>query len=93
MTLTGMLTPLFELSFIDLIGWVGGIEVLLAYGLISSKKVDESSLAYHLLNLTGAMLLIINTVVKGAFPSAFVNVIWVGIAAYSIWKYSFKKKS
>lgn len=79
-------------NLIDIIGWIGGIEVLLAYGLISSKRVDQTSFIYHLLNLTGAILLIANTIVKGAYPSAFVNIVWVGIAVYSIWKYSVKKK-
>jgi hypothetical protein len=83
--------PSLEFNFIDIIGWVGGIEVLIAYFLISTKKVDQKSILYHLLNLTGALLLIVNTIIKGAFPSAFVNIVWVGIAAYSIYKYSIKK--
>jgi hypothetical protein len=84
--------PSLEFSLIDLIGWLGGIEVLLAYGLISTKRVDEKSIGYHLLNLTGALLLIVNTIIKGAYPSAFVNIFWVGIAAYSIYKYALQKK-
>lgn len=91
MIFAGMPQPLFEFTFIDLLGWIGGIEVLIAYGLISTKKVTERSLLYQLLNLTGAILLIANTIIKGAYPSAFVNIIWVGIAAYSIWKYFLKK--
>jgi hypothetical protein len=87
------ITSLLNISFIDLIGWIGGLEVLLAYALISDKKVNESSIIYHLLNLSGAVLLIINTIAKGAFPSAFVNFVWVGIAAYSIWKYRRKSNS
>jgi hypothetical protein len=81
-----------EFSLVDILGWIGGIEVLIAYGLISTKRVDQSSLFYHLLNLTGALLLIMNTIYKGAYPSAFVNVVWVGIAVYSIWKYSIRKR-
>lgn len=84
--------PPLEFSFIDIIGWIGGVEVLIAYFLISTKKVDQKSVLYHLLNLTGALLLIVNTIIKGAFPSAFVNIVWVGIAAYSIYKYSINKK-
>lgn len=75
------------ITWIDLIGWIGGIEILIAYFLISNKKVNETSLSYHLLNLTGAILLIINTAYVGAYPSAFVNIVWVGVASFSIWKY------
>ncbi len=75
----------------EIIGWIGAIEVLLAYFLLSLNYVDGKSLPYQLLNLTGAIFLIINTLALKAYPSAFVNVIWVGIALYSIFKYSFKK--
>lgn len=81
-----------SLTLIDIVGWIGGIEVLIAYWLISTKRVQETSLYYHLLNLTGAILLIINTVFIGAYPSAFVNIVWVAVAVYSIWKYSLRDR-
>lgn len=78
------------IAWVDLIGWIGGLEVLIAYFLISNKRVSETSLFYHLLNLTGAILLIINTIYVGAYPSAFVNIVWVAVAGYSIWKYKLR---
>jgi hypothetical protein len=77
--------------FIDMIGWIGGLEVVIAYALISAKKVDGYSLSFQLLNLTGSILLIINTVYHSAYPSAVVNVVWVGIALFSIYKSRSKK--
>jgi hypothetical protein len=82
-----------DISWIDIMGWIGGLEVLMAYWLISTKRVHETSIFYHMLNLTGAILLIINTVSIGAYPSAFVNIVWVAVAAYSIWKYRPKKNN
>ena len=76
----------------DIVGWIGGIEVLIAYFLVSFNKVESKNFYYQLLNLTGALFLIINTIYKEAYPSTFVNVVWVGIAVHSIWKYSVKKK-
>ena len=61
--------------FIDVIGWIGSIEVILAYGLNSYQKINSNSLLFQILNLTGAGFLIANTVYYGAFPSAFINVI------------------
>lgn len=81
-----------SIKLYDIVGWIGGIEVLIAYWLISTKRVDETSLSYHLLNLTGAIFLIINTVVLKAYPSFFVNVVWVGVAVYSISKYTLRKR-
>ena len=77
----------------EIIGWIGAAEVLLAYYLISTDKVKNSHLGYQLLNLTGGLLLTVFTVYKHTYPSAFVNVIWIGVAVYAIWKFSIKRKA
>jgi len=68
----------------DAIGWVGAILLLVAYAMISSKKLEADSTAYQLLNIIGSLLLVANTIFCRAFPSSFVNVIWAGIAVVSI---------
>lgn len=73
--------------FIDILGWIGGIEVVIGYILISLKKIKAENFYYQFLNLTGAFLLIINTWFHRAYPSAVVNIIWVAIAIYSIIKF------
>ena len=77
--------------FVDIIGWVGSVEVILAYGLNSYQKIKSDSLIFQLLNLTGGLFLIVNTVYYGAFPSTFINVIWVMIAIPAIIKIASKK--
>jgi hypothetical protein len=72
----------FALTFTDILGWIGAIEVLAAYLLVSINKVGGKSIIFQLLNLTGAIFLIINTIALKAYPSAFVNVVWSGIAIY-----------
>ena len=47
-----------EKNFIDIVGWIGGAEVTLAYILVSTTKMLGSSVGYQLLNLTGAILLV-----------------------------------
>jgi hypothetical protein len=69
---------------IDVLGWIGSIEVILAYGLNSYQKIKSDSLLFQLLNLTGGIFLIINTIYYGAFPSTFINVVWVVIATLAI---------
>ena len=69
---------------IEILGWVGSLEVLLAYGLNSYQKLRSDSPVFYLLNLTGGILLIVYTVYKDAFASAFINVMWVLIAAIAI---------
>ncbi|MFT6868468.1 MAG: hypothetical protein ACJA08_003322 [Cyclobacteriaceae bacterium] len=75
---------------IDVLGWVGSIEVIIAYFLISSNKVTGISIGYQLLNLTGAAFLIVNTIYYGAYPSSLINIVWVGIAGYALIKMRIK---
>jgi len=65
---------------VDGSGWLGAAVLLLAYALVSFKKMPPDSGAYQLMNAGGSALLIVNTVFYRAFPSAFVNLIWIFIA-------------
>lgn len=77
---------------IEIVGWIGSIEVLIAYGLNSYQKMRSDSLGFYLLNLTGGICLVIYTLYKEAFASAFVNIIWVVIALIAIAKFSGSRK-
>lgn len=78
---------------VDILGWIGSVEVIAAYGLNSYQKINADSLTFQILNLTGAAFLIANTVYYGAFPSAVINVIWVIIAIPAIFRIVKKSKS
>jgi hypothetical protein len=71
-------------GWFDAIGWVGAAALLIAYAMVSSKKLEGDSGAYQLLNVSGSLLLAANTMFYGSYPSTFVNVIWAGIAVFSI---------
>ncbi|MDA2931207.1 hypothetical protein MYX84_14895, partial [Acidobacteria bacterium AH-259-O06] len=73
-------------TLIDIIGWIGAAALLFAYALVSARRVEGNSTAYQLLNIGGSVFLIVNTIHYGAFPSAFVNIVWMGIAIYTIRK-------
>jgi hypothetical protein len=68
----------------DAIGWVGAIALLVAYAMVSSKRLEGNSASYQLLNISGSLLLAANTIFYGSYPSTFVNLIWAGIAVFSI---------
>ena len=72
--------------FIDILGWIGAIALLIAYGLVSARRIQGDSASYQWLNLVGALLLILNTVYYGAYPSAFLNGFWMAVAVYSVGK-------
>jgi hypothetical protein len=68
----------------DAIGWVGAIALLVAYALVSSKRLQGDSAAFQLLNIGGSLLLAANTIFYGSYPSTFVNLVWAAIAALAI---------
>ena len=69
---------------IDILGWIGSVEVIIAYGLNSYQKLNSDSNLFQFLNLTGAIFLIVNTIYYGAYPSTFINIVWVVIAAVAL---------
>jgi hypothetical protein len=69
---------------IDVTGWIGVVALLLAYGLVSTRRMEGDSVAYQALNAIGAALLIVNSFYYGAYPSVGINVIWIGIAVYAL---------
>ncbi len=71
-------------TIIDILGWIGALLVTIAFFLVSTRRAAGDSLRYQLLNLAGGVLLIINTVFYGAYPSSVVNLVWVGIAVYAL---------
>ncbi len=77
---------------IDILGWVGSIEVVAAYGLNSSQRIKSDSLTFQFLNLTGAVFLIINSIYKQAYPFTFINSVWTVIAIVAIIGILKKKK-
>ena len=70
--------------WLDAIGWVGAAALLVAYAMVSSRKLEAHSAAFQLLNVGGSVLLAANTVFYGSYPSTFVNLIWAAIATFSI---------
>jgi hypothetical protein len=68
----------------DAIGWVGAVALLIAYALVSFKRLEGDSATFQFLNISGSILLAANTIFYGSYPSTFVNLIWAGIAVFSI---------
>jgi hypothetical protein len=73
--------------FVEVVGWLAALLILGAYGLLSSGKVDGKSALYHWMNVVGAVGFVINSGYNGAFPSAVLNVIWIGIGVFGLVRY------
>lgn len=74
---------------IDAIGWLGAGAALYAYIGVSTGKMNGSARNYQLINIIGALCLIINTAYHQAYPSFVVNSIWIMVGLYSLQRSGF----
>lgn len=71
-------------TLIDVGGWLGAGQLLLAYYLVSAGKVRGSSIRYQALNIVGSLLLGSNAFYYGAMPSVGIDVAWIGIGVLAL---------
>ena len=69
---------------IDVLGWAGAVCLLTAYFQVSAGRWQGHTRGYQALNIAGSLLFILNSGYHGAYPSVFVNVIWAGIALFTL---------
>ncbi|MBR2708736.1 hypothetical protein IKE98_00125 [Candidatus Saccharibacteria bacterium] len=79
------------LSVFDILGWVGSIMVVLAYALLSAKKI-KPGLIYQLMNFFAALLIAIGLFPRNAWFSFALQVVWALVAIIAIIKLRKKKK-
>ncbi len=65
-------------------GWGGALLILSAYLLVSSGRVTGQSPLFQWMNLAGAAGFVVNGYAHGAIPSASLNILWMGIAAFAL---------
>ncbi|MFN8411488.1 MAG: hypothetical protein U0Z26_03785 [Anaerolineales bacterium] len=73
-----------EKMIMNTLGWTGAALYLIAYGLISAKKVESDSWLYQGMNIVAGIMLIIFNFYLNAYPSAGLNIAWVGIAMFTL---------
>jgi hypothetical protein len=68
----------------EIIGWIGAVALLLAYGLASSGRLPATGRGFQNLNLAGSLALAANSGFHGAWPSAVLNLVWMVIAVATL---------
>ena len=74
-------------------GWTGASLILLAYLLLSAGRLTGQSPLYQWMNVGGAAGFIINGWWHGAVPSAVLNVVWMLIGGFALWRIAARRKS
>lgn len=72
--------------FVEVLGWLGAILVLVAYILVTTGRLSGSSAAFQWMNALGALFFVLNTWWHGAIPSMVLNIIWSGIGFATLWR-------
>lgn len=71
---------------IETVGWVGAVLILGSYILLSLGKLDGRSRTYQWLNVVGAAGFIANSGYNGAIPSAALNIVWMAMGLFTLWR-------
>jgi len=69
---------------IETVGWVAAALMLSAYLLLTSGRLSSRSTLYHWMNVLSGAGFVINSGWNGAYPSAFINVVWAAIGLYGL---------
>ena len=70
--------------FSQAVGWIGTFLVVLAYYLVSTKKIDAGSKNYQYLNFFGAIGIGVNVFYQSAWPAFTLQIVWAMIAVISL---------
>ena len=69
---------------IEIIGWTAAAMMLAAYVLLNTGRLTSRSSLYQWLNVLSGAGFILNSGWNGAYPSASINVLWMGIGLYGL---------
>ncbi|WP_295052165.1 hypothetical protein [Sulfuricurvum sp.] len=81
-----------ELSLSDLIGILGVFIIMIVYMLLQLEKMDVKDLSFSLLNVIGALFIIISLLFDWNLASFLMESTWMLISLYGTLKYYKTKK-
>jgi len=70
----------------NIFGWYGTSAILLAYALVSFSMLKSTDLSYQILNLSGALGLIVLGVIDRVYQAVTLNVVWAIVACVALVK-------
>lgn len=84
---------MMNLQWYDLVGFAGVLLVLVAYLALQSEKLDSRGMMYSLLNLGGAVGILVPVVYAPQmnWSVLFIECAWAAISLYGIW-HVFRRK-
>ncbi|MBP2702560.1 hypothetical protein JOL79_01935 [Microbispora sp. RL4-1S] len=71
-------------TLITIVGTVGAVVMLYGYAMVSAGRMSGDGTAFQVLNLAGAVTLMVNSGYHSAWPSAVLNMVWSGIGVFTL---------
>jgi predicted membrane protein len=72
---------------IDTVGMLGTLLVVLAYYLLQLERADPKGLAYNMINLVGAALLLFSLWFHFNLASFVIEIFWIAASLIGLWKF------
>lgn len=72
--------------FVEIVGWTAAVMMLSAYLLLTSGRLRSLSPIYQWLNVLSGAGFIVNSGWNGAYPSAALNMVWMAIGLYGLFR-------
>lgn len=76
-----------EVWIIDGIGMLGTLLVVLAYYLLQLERTDPRGLTYNVINLVGALCLLLSLCFHFNLASFVIEIFWIVASLIGLWKY------
>ena len=79
-------------GFLDLVGLIGAVMLMIAYLMLQLNKLSSDGLAYSLLNAIGASMIVVSLLVNFNLSAFIIEVFWILISFVGIYRY-FRQKA
>jgi len=79
-----------KMSLVDWVGFIGVFQILLAYTLNVSGRLEKNNLTFILLNLFGAILACLASILMEYIPFIILEGVWAIVSLISLIKYKRK---
>ena len=76
----------------DVVGMLGTCLVVGAFFQLQLGKIDATGLGYNMMNLIGAILLLISLLYNFNLASFVIEIFWIGASAIGLYRYKFAAK-
>jgi hypothetical protein len=69
---------------VEIAGWSGAGVLLVAYALVSLRRLTGDGNAFQIMNIAGAAGIALNSGSNGAWASAVLNLVWIAIGLVAL---------